>query len=35
MLRYAVENGTLARNVARVRKPPKVEDGETEDIAAR
>jgi len=29
-LRRAVENGTLARNVTTVRKPPKVEDGEVE-----
>ena len=31
-LTRAVENGTLARNVARVRKPPKVEDQEVEIV---
>ncbi len=28
VLRYAVENGTVARNVAAIRKPPKVEEQE-------
>ena len=30
VLAYAVENGTLARNVAAIRKPPKVEERELE-----
>jgi hypothetical protein len=34
-LRRAVENGTLARNVASVRKPPKVEGKELEIFEAR
>ena len=34
VLGYAVENGTLARNVAAIRKPPKVEEREIEILTA-
>ena len=34
VLGYAVENGTLARNVAAIRKPPKVEEQEIEILTA-
>ena len=34
VLKYAVENATLARNVANVIKPPKAEDGEIEILEA-
>lgn len=34
VLRRAVENGTLARNVAVIRKPPKVEEDEIEILSA-
>ena len=34
VLGYAVENGTLARNVAVIRKPPKVEEQEIEILTA-
>jgi integrase len=34
VLGYAVENGTLARNVAVIRKPPKVEEQELEILTA-
>jgi integrase len=33
-LRRAVENGTLSRNVASIRKPPKVEEAEVEILTA-
>jgi integrase len=33
VLGYAVENGTLARNVAEIRKPPKAEEVEIEILA--
>jgi hypothetical protein len=34
VLGYAVENGTVARNVAAIRKPPKVEERELEILTA-
>ena len=34
VLGYAVENGTMARNVAAIRKPPKVEEREIEILTA-
>ena len=34
VLGYAVENGTLARNVAAIRRPPKVEERELEILTA-
>ena len=34
VLGYAVENGTLARNVAAIRKPPEVEERELEILTA-
>ena len=34
VLAYAVENGTIARNVAAIRKPPKVEEQEIEILTA-
>jgi integrase len=34
VLGYAVENGTIARNVAAIRKPPKVEEREIEILGA-
>ena len=34
VLGYAVENGTIARNVAAIRKPPKVEEQELEILTA-
>ena len=33
ILKYAVENGALARNVATIRKPPQVEDRELEILS--
>src|SRR6185436_12969041 len=34
VLKYAVENGTIARNVATIRKPPAVEERELEILTA-